>query len=167
MARFGRVITAMVTPFRQDGSLDVAEAQKVARHLVDHGSEGLVVAGSTGEGATLRDDERISLFRAVVDAVEGKAKVVCGTGTYSTEHSVELTREAEKAGADGVLVGAFEAALQCPAADEPVEVPQGGVCLDLCALVLDRHETFPPWAGNRAPTSAHHQDAMTKWGPCL
>jgi 4-hydroxy-tetrahydrodipicolinate synthase len=104
MARFGRVITAMVTPFGKDGSLDVGEAQRLARHLVDHGSEGLVVAGSTGEGATLHDDEKVTLFRAVVDAVAGDAKVVCGTGTYATEHSVELTREAEKAGADGVLV---------------------------------------------------------------
>lgn len=103
-ARFGRVITAMVTPFREDGSLDIEEAQRVARHLVSHGSEGLVVAGSTGEGATLRDDEKVALFRAVVDAVSGDASVICGTGTYSTEHSVELTREAEKAGADAALV---------------------------------------------------------------
>lgn len=103
-ARFGRVITAMVTPFKQDGSLDADQAQVLARHLVEHGSEGLVVAGSTGEGATLTDDEKATLFRAVVDAVGGDAKIVCGTGTYSTEHSVELTRLAEKSGADGALV---------------------------------------------------------------
>src|SRR5688572_29924807 len=103
MARFGRVITAMVTPFREDGSLDLDEAQRLARHLVDHGSEGLVVAASTGEGATLHDDEKRTLFRAVIDAVAGDAKVICGTGTYDTHHSIELTREAEKAGADGVL----------------------------------------------------------------
>jgi 4-hydroxy-tetrahydrodipicolinate synthase len=94
----------MVTPFRKDGSLDADQAQALARHLVDHGCEGLVVAGSTGEGATLDDGEKATLFRAVVDAVGGDAKIVCGTGTYSTEHSVELTREAEKAGADGALV---------------------------------------------------------------
>lgn len=103
-ARFGRVITAMVTPFRRDGTLDTEEAQRLARHLVDHGSEGLVVAGSTGEGATLTDDEKITLFRAVKDAVGGEASVIAGTGTYSTAHSVHLTREAEKAGADAALV---------------------------------------------------------------
>ena len=103
-ARFGRVITAMVTPFNEDGSLNADEAQRLARHLVDHGSEGLVVAGSTGEGATLTDDEKRTLFRAVKDAVGGDAKVIAGTGTYSTAHSVELTREAEKAGVDAALV---------------------------------------------------------------
>jgi 4-hydroxy-tetrahydrodipicolinate synthase len=103
MARFGRVITAMVTPFKADGSLDVDEAQRLARWLIDNGSEGLVVAGSTGESATLKDDEKSVLFRAVVDAVAGDVPVVCGTGTYDTAHSVHLTREAEKAGADAVL----------------------------------------------------------------
>ena len=104
MARFGRVVTAMVTPFKADGSLDVAEAQRLARHLIAHGSDGLVVCGSTGEGATMTDDEKIALFRAIVDAVGGDAKVIAGTGTYSTEHSIHLTREAEKAGVDGALV---------------------------------------------------------------
>lgn len=104
MARFGRVITAMVTPFREDGSLDLDEAQRLARHLVDHGSEGLVVAGSTGESAVLTDEEQVSLFRAVKDAVGTDASVVAGTGTNWTEHSVALTREAEKAGADAALV---------------------------------------------------------------
>ncbi len=104
MARFGRVITAMVTPMRSDGSLDPDEAQRLARHLIDHGSEGLVVAGSTGEGATLTDDEKRTLWRAVKDAVGSGIPVVAGTGTYSTEHSIELTREAEKAGVDGALV---------------------------------------------------------------
>lgn len=104
MARFGRVITAMVTPLREDGSLNVDEAQKLAKHLIDHGSEGLVIAGSTGEGATLTDDEKVTLWRAVKDAVGSDVPVVAGTGTYSTEHSVHLTREAEKAGVDGALV---------------------------------------------------------------
>jgi 4-hydroxy-tetrahydrodipicolinate synthase len=102
-ARFGRVITAMVTPFREDGSLDVEEAQRLARHLIGHGSEGLVVTGSTGESATLHDDEKVTLYRAIKDAVGTQVSVIAGTGTYSTEHSVELTRQAEKAGADGVL----------------------------------------------------------------
>lgn len=104
MARFGRVITAMVTPFRENGSLDLDEAQRLARHLIEHGSEGLVVAGSTGESAVLTDEEQVSLFRAVKDAVGTDASVVAGTGTNWTEHSVSLTREAEKAGADAALV---------------------------------------------------------------
>ncbi|MEX0875580.1 MAG: 4-hydroxy-tetrahydrodipicolinate synthase [Actinomycetota bacterium] len=104
MARFGRVITAMVTPFREDGSMDIDEAGKLARHLVDHGSEGLVVAGSTGEASTLTDPEQVTLFRAVKDAVGSDASVIAGTGTNWTEHSIELTREAEKAGADAALV---------------------------------------------------------------
>src|SRR4051794_7682187 len=104
MARLGPVITAMVTPTSADGSVDPDEAQRLARHLVDHGSEGLVVCGSTGEGATLTDDEKQTLFRAVVDAVHADAKVIAGTGTYSTEHSIELTRMAEKAGVDAALV---------------------------------------------------------------
>jgi 4-hydroxy-tetrahydrodipicolinate synthase len=101
-ARFGRVVTAMVTPFRDDGSVDVDEAQRLAQHLTAHGSEGLVVSGSTGEGATLTDDEKVLLFRAVKDAVD--VPVIAGTGTYDTAHSVHLTREAEKAGVDGALV---------------------------------------------------------------
>ena len=94
----------MVTPLRADGSLNVDAAQALARHLVDHGSEGLVVTGSTGEAATLTDEEKRTLWRAVKDAVGTAVPVVAGTGTYSTEHSIELTREAEKAGADGALV---------------------------------------------------------------
>lgn len=104
MARFGRVITAMVTPFRQDGSLDIDEAQRLAKHLVDHGSEGLVVAGSTGEAPTLTDEEQIALFRAIKDTVGTNVSVIAGTGTNWTEHSISLTREAEKAGADAALV---------------------------------------------------------------
>jgi 4-hydroxy-tetrahydrodipicolinate synthase len=103
-ARFGRVITAMVTPFREDGSLDADEAQKLAAYLVAHGSEGLVVTGSTGESATMTDDEKVTLWRAVKDAVGSAVPVVAGTGTYDTAHSVHLTREAEKTGVDGALV---------------------------------------------------------------
>jgi 4-hydroxy-tetrahydrodipicolinate synthase len=103
-ARFGRVITAMVTPFHEDGSLDLDEAQKLAAHLVAHGSEGLVVAGSTGEASVLTDAEQVDLFRAVKDAVGSSATVIAGTGTNWTSHSIELTREAEKAGADAALV---------------------------------------------------------------
>ena len=102
--RFGSVITAMVTPFRDDYALDLDGAQALARHLLENGSDGLVVAGSTGESPTLTHREKADLFRAVVEAAEGRGKVVCGTGTYSTEETIELTRAAEQAGADGVLV---------------------------------------------------------------
>lgn len=103
-ARFGRVITAMVTPFRDDLSPDLDEAQRLARWLADHGTDGIVVAGSTGEAATMTHAEKTELFRAVKDAVDGNATVIAGAGTYSTAESVDLAREAEKAGVDGLLV---------------------------------------------------------------
>jgi 4-hydroxy-tetrahydrodipicolinate synthase len=102
--RFGAVVTAMATPFAQDGTLDLDGAQELAAHLLDHGSESLVVAGSTGESATLTHREKLDLIRAVVEAAKGKGKVIAGTGTYSTAESVESTREAEQAGADAILV---------------------------------------------------------------
>jgi 4-hydroxy-tetrahydrodipicolinate synthase len=102
--RFGSVITAMVTPFRDDYALDLDGAQALARRLLESGSDGLVVAGSTGEAPTLSHQEKVDLFRAVVEAAEGRGKVICGTGTYDTQETVELTRAAERAGADAVLV---------------------------------------------------------------
>lgn len=102
--RFGAVVTAMVTPFRADHSLDLDAAQALADHLLEHGSESIVVAGSTGESPTLTHREKSDLFRAVADAAKGKGKVVCGTGTYSTAETLELTEAAEDAGADGLLV---------------------------------------------------------------
>jgi 4-hydroxy-tetrahydrodipicolinate synthase len=102
--RFGAVVTAMVTPFREDHSLDLERAQELAVHLLEHGSDALVVAGSTGEAPTLTHREKIELFRAVIDAARGRGKVLCGTGTYSTAETVELSREAEDAGADGLLL---------------------------------------------------------------
>ncbi|MGH2676146.1 MAG: dihydrodipicolinate synthase family protein, partial [Actinomycetota bacterium] len=102
MARFGRVVTAMVTPFKDDHSLNVDRAQQVARWLVDHGTDALVVSGSTGEAATLTDEEKGTLFRAVIEAVEGQAPVIAGTGTYDTAHSLHLTEDAARAGADAL-----------------------------------------------------------------
>lgn len=102
--RFGAVVTAMVTPFKEDFSLDLERAQEVATWLLDNGSDSLVVAGTTGEGPTLSDREKIDLWRATVEAGKGKGKIVAGTGTYDTAHSVHLTQEAERAGCDGVLV---------------------------------------------------------------
>lgn len=101
--RFGAVVTAMVTPFAEDESLDLDRAQEVARWLLDHGSDGLVVAGTTGESPTLTDREKVDLFRAVAEAAEGRGAVIANTGTYDTAHSVHLTEEAEKAGVDAVL----------------------------------------------------------------
>lgn len=104
MARFGRVVTAMVTPFKDDLSLDVDRARELARWLAQHGTDALVVAGSTGEAATLTDEEKVTLWRTVAEAVEGRTTVIAGTGTYDTAHSIHLTEEAQKAGADAVLV---------------------------------------------------------------
>ena len=102
-APFGRVLTAMITPFDSDGALDHGRAWELARHLVAHGSEGLVVAGTTGESPTLEEDEKLALFATVVDAVGGKAAVVAGTGSYDTASSVELTVAAAEAGVDAVM----------------------------------------------------------------
>jgi 4-hydroxy-tetrahydrodipicolinate synthase len=100
----GNVLTAIVTPFREDGSIDFDAFQGLARHLVENGSDGVVVAGTTGESPTLSDDERSDLLRAAIDAVAGDATVIAGTGTYSTEHSVHLTETAHELGAHGFLV---------------------------------------------------------------
>ena len=100
----GEVLTAIVTPFDADGAVDYDAFRSLMRHLVENGSDGLVVAGTTGEAPTLSDDERIELFRVAVDEVGGHATVVAGTGTYSTAHSVHLTELAHEAGVDGLLV---------------------------------------------------------------
>jgi 4-hydroxy-tetrahydrodipicolinate synthase len=99
----GEVLTAIVTPFHQDGSVDVDSFRRLAAHLVDNGSDGLVVAGTTGEAPTLTDEEKLELFAAAVDAVGGRATVVANTGTYDTAHSVHLTGEAHDLGVDGIL----------------------------------------------------------------
>lgn len=101
MARFGAVITAMVTPFDDDGALDLDGAGRLARWLVDHGNDALVVAGTTGESAVLTDDERVELFRAVRAAVD--VPLIAGSTTNDTAHSVEMTRAATEVGMDAVL----------------------------------------------------------------
>jgi 4-hydroxy-tetrahydrodipicolinate synthase len=100
----GNVLTAIVTPFDDEGRIDFDAFQALARHLVEHGSDGLVVAGTTGESPTLSDRERLELLRAAIEAVGDRATVVAGTGTASTAHSVELTEAAHEAGADAFLV---------------------------------------------------------------
>jgi 4-hydroxy-tetrahydrodipicolinate synthase len=101
MARFGRVLTAMITPFDDQGRLDLDEAGRLARWLQDQGNDGLVVSGTTGESPVLTDSERLDLFAAVIDAVT--VPVIVGTGTNDTAHSVHLTRESASMGAAGVL----------------------------------------------------------------
>jgi 4-hydroxy-tetrahydrodipicolinate synthase len=98
------VITAMATPFDESGSVDERAALKLATHLLEHGSHGLVVSGSTGEAPTLTDEEALVLVRAIRDEVGDGVLLICGTGTNYTDHSVELTRGAVEAGADAALV---------------------------------------------------------------
>jgi 4-hydroxy-tetrahydrodipicolinate synthase len=100
----GEVLTAIVTPFNSSGAVDYERFRTLARHLVDNGSDGVVVAGTTGESPTLSDDERLELIAAALDAVGDRATVVAGTGTYSTAHSVRLTERAHEAGAHAFLV---------------------------------------------------------------
>lgn len=102
---FGRLLTAMVTPFAADGSLDLTAAQRLATSLVDeHGHDGLVVNGTAGESPTTSDDEKAALLAAVLEAVGDRATVLTGVGTFDTQHSVELAREADRVGAHGLLV---------------------------------------------------------------
>lgn len=108
MESFGKVLTAMITPFNDDYSVNFTQAQRLARYLVDNGSDGLVVAGSTGESATLSKDEKLKLFDSVLEAVGDKAVVIAGTGSNDTRASVEMTKEAEKIGVHGaMLVGPY------------------------------------------------------------
>ena len=95
-APFGRILTAMVTPFAADGSIDLDEAVRLAEHLIEHGSEGLVVHGTTGEASTLTDDEKLALTEAVAGAVGERVPVISGTGSNDTAHSVHLTKQAAR-----------------------------------------------------------------------
>ncbi|WP_421659125.1 4-hydroxy-tetrahydrodipicolinate synthase [Leptothermofonsia sp. ETS-13] len=103
MVDFGRVITAMITPFDSDGSVNYDTAEKLAAHLADNGSDGLVVCGTTGESPALTWDEEYELFRVVQGAVAGKAKVIAGTGSNSTREAIAATQKAAKLGLDGSL----------------------------------------------------------------
>jgi 4-hydroxy-tetrahydrodipicolinate synthase len=101
---FGRLLTAMATAFHEDGSVDLDGTARIAAHLVDHGNDGVVVSGTTGESPTTSVAEDGEILRAVQDAVGGRATVIAGVGTNATAHSVELARQAEKIGVDGVLL---------------------------------------------------------------
>lgn len=104
MSEFGKVLTAMVTPFDASGAVDYPKVEALAKRLVDEGSDGIVVAGTTGESPTLSDEEKLRVLRVVKTAVGARAAVVAGTGTNDTKHSIHLTSEAQRAGADGVLL---------------------------------------------------------------
>lgn len=124
-APFGRVLTAMVTPFTDDGALDLASAQRLAAHLVDSGNDGIVVSGTTGESPTTTTHEDARLLNAVLDAVGDRATVVAGVGTNDTRHSIELTENALDIGAHGLL-------LVTPYYSKP---PQAGIIAHFDAII--------------------------------
>ena len=100
----GRLITAMITPFDEEGKVDFSQAKRLANHLLDSGSDGLVVSGTTGESPTLTNEEKLRLFAEVKEAIGDRGSVIAGTGNYSTAESIELSREAQKQGADALLL---------------------------------------------------------------
>ncbi len=104
MKKFGRLLTAMVTPFNAKGEVDYVQAKKLAQALFDSGSDGLVVSGTTGESPTLTREEKLKLFAEVKSAVGNRGAIIAGTGNYNTAESIELTKEAEKIGVDGCLM---------------------------------------------------------------
>lgn len=103
MVDFGRVMTAMITPFTPTGKVDYATAEKLATHLIDHGTDTLVVCGTTGESPTLTWDEEYELFQVIQKAAAGNAKIVAGTGSNSTKEAIEATEKANRLGLDGAL----------------------------------------------------------------
>lgn len=104
MKKFGRLLTAMVTPFNAKGEVDYVQAKKLAKALLDSGSDGLVVSGTTGESPTLTREEKLKLFAEIKSAVGNRGAIIAGTGNYNTAESIELTKEAEKTGVDGCLM---------------------------------------------------------------
>jgi 4-hydroxy-tetrahydrodipicolinate synthase len=130
----GHVLTAVVTPFRRDGSVDLDAFRSLCSHLIENGSDGLVVTGTTGEAPTLEDDERFALYEAAVDAIGDRGTVVAGTGTYSTAHTIQLTERAHRIGVDGFLV-------VTPYYNRP---PQRGIVAHVAAVaaVTDRPIVF-------------------------
>jgi 4-hydroxy-tetrahydrodipicolinate synthase len=135
-APFGRVLTAMVTPFTAEGAVDLDAVQRLATYLVDHGNDGIVVSGTTGESPTTTTEEDGRTLAAVIEAVGGRASVVAGVGTNDTRHSVELAEQAKKAGADGLL-------LVTPYYNKP---PQSGVIAHVNEVVR---------AGDGTPTMVY------------
>jgi 4-hydroxy-tetrahydrodipicolinate synthase len=104
MMNFGQLLTAMVTPFDQNGEIDFNATRTLVDYLIDNGTDGIVVAGTTGESPTLTSDEKINLFKVVVDAVKGRVPVIAGTGSNNTRASISLTKQAEEAGVNGIML---------------------------------------------------------------
>jgi 4-hydroxy-tetrahydrodipicolinate synthase len=104
MTKIGRILTAMVTPFNQDGSVDYKQARLLATALLDSGSDGIVASGTTGESPTLTKDEKLQLFAELKSEIGSRGSIIAGTGNYNTKESVEFTKEAEKEGVDGILL---------------------------------------------------------------
>lgn len=104
MNQFGQVITAMVTPFDRDGEIDFNATRNLVNHLIDNGSEALVVAGTTGESPTLSDEEKLALFKHVLKVAKGRVPVIAGTGSNDTRASIQLTKQAEEIGVDGIML---------------------------------------------------------------
>ncbi len=104
MITFGRVATAMVTPFDNEGNVDFKKTTELVNYLIENGTDSLVISGTTGESPTLTADEKVALFRHVVQTVQGKVPVIAGTGSYDTRSSIELTKRAEEAGVDAVML---------------------------------------------------------------
>jgi 4-hydroxy-tetrahydrodipicolinate synthase len=102
--KFGQVLTAMVTPFDQNGEVDFNATRRLVDYLIDNGTDALVVAGTTGESPTLTTDEKIALFKFVVGAAKGRVPVIAGTGSNNTRASISLTKQAEEAGVDGIML---------------------------------------------------------------
>ena len=101
---FGQIVTAMVTPFDENGEIDFQATRNLIDHLIANGSDGLVVAGTTGESPTLSNEEKVQLFRFTVEVVNGRVPVIAGTGSNNTRESIELTMRAEDAGVDGIML---------------------------------------------------------------
>ena len=151
----GEVLTATVTPFDAEGAVDYESYRELCAYLVDNGSDGVVVSGTTGESPTLSDDERVELLRAAIDAVGDRATVLAGTGTNSTAHSIHLTEQAHEAGADGFLV-------VTPYYNKP---PREGVIRHFKAVasaprrsrqsrILARSSSFASTSGRRRPPTS-------------
>lgn len=104
MVNFGQILTAMVTPFDKDGEIDIQRTKDLVNHLIENGTDGLVVAGTTGESATLSTIEKVELFKLVKETAAGRVPVIAGTGTNSTKATIELTKLAEDAGVDGIML---------------------------------------------------------------
>lgn len=101
---FGQIVTAMVTPFDGNGEIDFSATRRLINHLIANGSDGLVVAGTTGESPTLSNEEKVELFKFTVEVVNGRVPVIAGTGSNNTRESIELTMQAEDAGVDGIML---------------------------------------------------------------